>query len=72
MTPFVKRIIQSRKDICQLLVVALFLSLGVNLVAVFFHKDLRCEFIGLLNDQGSGSGMDSGPVLYGNLFLRHV
>jgi len=36
MTPLVKRILQSRRNICQLLVVAILLALGVNLLASWF------------------------------------
>ncbi len=38
MTPLVERILQSRKNLCQLLVVAILLALSVNLLANWFCK----------------------------------
>ena len=36
MTPLVKRVLQSRRNLCQLIVMAVLLALGINLVASWF------------------------------------
>lgn len=43
MTPLVKRVMQSRRNLCQLLIVAVLLALGVNLIASWFVHEFTTK-----------------------------
>lgn len=43
MTPLVKRVLQSRRNLCQLLIVAVLLALGVNLLSSWFAHEFTTK-----------------------------